>query len=257
MQLSNLTRLVELSIFSAFDLPADGYGVLEGIASLRRLCLSGCAHCPASLGSLSQITALFLDKTPYKGTAALQLQQTEAILAGLSQLRHLALCPQHITTPFPAPLTGMVHLTALAWVPKDYSAPPQPWTPFPELPPGGYLPSLRRLVVPAALAAPSLGVLSAGASGLESLALFYFADAPVTGQQALMHWAAAHPTLRQLSLEMSGRHLCSATLFSVTGALQRSPTLQLKLEPVKRLAWEILQEAPAGLEEPWQLPDTW
>lgn len=254
--MASLTRIVDLTISSAWQLPADGYGVLERLGSLRRLCLSGCAHLPASLSSLSQITALNVEHTPYKGTATQMVQQIEAGLAGLAQLRHLALSPCRTTMPFPAALTAMAHLHTLAWMPKP-ARPPEPWSPFPALPPGGYLPSLRRLVVPAALAAPSLGVLSAGASHLEALALFAFADAPIGGQQALMEWAGAHPALRQLTVEMQGRHLCAATLLAVTGALQRRPALQLKLEPVQPLAWEACEAVPAGLEEPWQLPDSW
>lgn len=125
------------------------------------------------------------------------------------------------------------------------------------LPPGAYQSSLRRLVVPAATAAPSLLGALAAASGLEALALSSFADADTTGQQALMAWAGAHPALRQLSLELRGCFLCTATLAAVTAALDRRPALQLKLERVQPLAWEAWNAAPAGLEEPWQLPECW
>lgn len=252
LQLGALTRLVDVTI-GCHALEADAYGVLERLYSLRRLRLRGCEFCPSNLSRLSQLTALYLQSTPNTGTAAQALQASEAGLAGLPQLRHLSISPKHAAMPFPGPVAAMAHLHSLAWVPARASAPSEAWSPVPPLPPGEYLPSLRRLVVPAAMAAASLDVLAA-ASGLQALALSSFADASTTEQAALMQWAAAHPALRQLSIELSGRYLCAATVAAVNGVLHQ-PALQLKIEPVKALAWEAWDEAPAGLEEPWQLPD--
>lgn len=251
--MSALTRLVDCTI-GADALPADGYAVLERLPSLRRLRLQACKWCPASLGSLSRLTALYLQQTPLQGTAAQALVQAEAALAALPQLRHLAIRPAHASMPFPAAVAAMDQLHTLAWVPKT-SAPPEPWSPFPALPPGAYLPSLRRLVVPAAMAAPSLGALAAGATRLECLALFSFADASTTEQAALMEVVAGHPTLRLLSMELSGRYACAATFMAVSGALARRPGLRLKVGPAQPLAWDAYDEGPAGLETPWRLPD--
>lgn len=106
------------------------------------------------------------------------------------------------------------------------------------------------------MAASSLGVLAAEASRLEGLALFAFADATTTGQAALMELVDRHPTLRHLSIELTGRYLCVATIMAVSGVLTRRPGLRLKIEPsAEPLAWDAYNAAPAGLEEPWRLPD--
>lgn len=256
LQLLTLRRLCDLTLDSA-SLTEDSFTPLQQLSALRRLHLIACRLLPASLAALTQLTALNLQRTPYEGTAAEARQQMDAALPALTQLRHLAVSPVHPATPLPAALATMGCLHTLACVPPLLLRGGSEATRGIVLPPllqGAYLPSLRHLAAPDTMVASSLLPLQA-ATQLESLGLFGFAQALTTEQQRLMQWAAAHPAVRHLALELSGDHLCATSLFAVTGALQRRPDVQLELRgtALRAMAWPAAP-APAGLPA-WRSPD--
>lgn len=252
MQLSALTLLRNLCLESA-DFPADGFAPLGQLPALRRLHLAHCKHLPDSLTALTQLTALYLQRTPREGTAVTALQQVDAALAFLTQLRHLALGPAHHPQPLRAALASMTSLHTLAWVPQSGGAAPLA-AELPLLPEGPYLRSLRGLAAPAVAVLGSLPVLG-GATQLHTLGLFGFSQPQTTEQQQLMRWVVAQPAVRQLVLDLGGDHLCAASLCAVTDALRSAPRLHLELKEaaLRDVAWPA-SRAPAGFP-PWRLPD--
>ena len=250
-QMTRLGKLQSLELCFS-ECSASGFAPLAQLPSLQRLRLSWCEHLPACLSRLTTLTQLFLEASPSKESPQRAVAAMEAALQALTQLRHLALITRkHSNCHLAVALAGLSSLRTLCWLPS----PVVPGV-YPQLPPGGWLSGLQQLVLPAPMAADGLAALSA-ATQLTGLALFTFCDALTTQQARVLRWAAAHPRLRQLSLDFSGRHQCATSFLEVADALQHNPALSLEVGSEVAFA-KLWAQGPAapGLE-PWEPLGWW
>lgn len=194
MQVSQLSRLTQLSLSNCFCLTPGGMGAIETLSSLRRLHAINC-HLPACLPALTSLehlcmTALGADLT----------QQLEAALAQLTGLTSLVV--QAATQRIPAALGGLSRLQRLClrrWGHGELTDA--------RLPAGPWLASIRWLGLPFAVLEQCTELL-ASAQQLEYLCSMGLPELPLCcGADTADRWRrfwrllAAHPPLRCFLLD--------------------------------------------------------
>lgn len=179
---------------------------------------------PTRLGSLTGLEVLHLSATPESE----QYDDAEQLAATLPQLSRLTgLIINHSERLWQrGDLAGAIHDLPLQHLSMLGADPQHGEPPLALPPPGRWQAQLRELTLPAATAAAALPQLAA-ATRLEALTLLHLCSIPVEQQEALLAFAAGHPSLRRLRLDASGPHLCSATFAAVSGALRVNRALRL------------------------------
>ncbi|KAL4420799.1 hypothetical protein ABPG75_010455 [Micractinium tetrahymenae] len=233
LELAALPRLHSLSL-QGLRLPAQGYAPLARLPALRRLRLGRC-RChpsPACLAQLSTLEELHLeggsppatalsqfgshphgpdDEPDWRKAASRQLAQTLAHLPAMGgSLRRLVLTG-HLSGLSAADLAPLAELCGLAslciWQEaaapssSDRSNSGEEAASVAALPGGAWLSGLCQLAAPAQCLAGCQGFMR-GASRLEGLAMQGCSAADAAWLADLLRWAAAHPVLRRLCLDL-------------------------------------------------------
>ncbi|KAL4421374.1 hypothetical protein ABPG75_010665 [Micractinium tetrahymenae] len=221
--LAGLTRLANCNLLGL------GYHPLPALPALRRLQLDSCGRqLPKCLSQLTRLEALCIKKAPSLTEDALyavaDLSHVSRALLHLSSLTSLEL-EGLLECCLPPNLTARTRLRSLAWQPwqgaqlppSRYSLPGTAGTAS-----GAWLAGLRSLRLPAALLARSQPKLSAARQLTQVVASNDCSTAE--DAQAVLRWAAEHPGLQCLVLQVEAASLGDA----VAAAQLAAPSLRIQ-----------------------------
>lgn len=221
VQVLALPALQSLELLRCMSLDASSWEGLPIVApTLKRLVLRPLAYLPAGVAALTQLTALEFEGDDDDDDDDELSEQLGAALQQLRQLQVLSLEGVSLKGPVASALAALPALRGL-WI--------RPYDQFEvEVPAGPWTSSLQLLAARASVLTSSLPLLQA-ASRLEQLQVD--CDALVDWHP-LFHWAALHPTLQQLCLEMYSNASLSPSMTNDLLRLQRQkPQLLLRITP--------------------------